>query len=74
MLYRKIRWKYRYGYYKKKLKKNAKVYSLKTLVLIKKRIKARIKKNLNLILKKKKKFKKKKKQKKKKKKFLKKKK
>lgn len=56
MLYRKIRWKYRYGYYKKKLKKNAKVYSLKTLVLIKKRIKARIKKNLNLILKKKKKF------------------
>jgi ribosomal protein S11 len=56
MLYRKIRWKYRYGYYKKKLKKNAKVYSLKTLVLIKKRIKARIKKILNSILKKKKKF------------------
>ena len=56
MLYRKIRWKYRYGYYKKKLKRNVKVYSLKTLVLIKKRIKAIIKKNLNSIFLKKIKF------------------
>lgn len=48
MVYRKIRWKYRYGYYKKKFKRNFKVYSLKVRILIKRRTKLRLKKRLNV--------------------------
>lgn len=56
MLYRKIRWKYRYGYFKKKPKRNIKVYSFKASILIKKKLKKKRKKKLNSIYKLKKKF------------------